>query len=76
MNYVLPYVAWVMSFSTNEERVTDFGANVYLLLLLLLLLLAAIDFSLGGSSTYTSTDSCHSVAVVLTLVQTVVTRWQ
>jgi hypothetical protein len=32
--------------------------------------------SLGGSSPYTSTDSCHSVAAVLTPVQTVVTRWQ
>jgi hypothetical protein len=44
-------------------------------LLLLLLLFTSIELSLGGSSPYTSTDSCHSVAAVLTPVQTVVTRW-
>jgi hypothetical protein len=38
--------------------------------------LTAVVLSVGGSSPYTSTDSCHSVAVVLTPVQTVVTRWQ
>jgi hypothetical protein len=36
----------------------------------------AIELSLGDSSPYTFTDSCHSVAVVLTPVQTAVTRWQ
>jgi hypothetical protein len=34
------------------------------------------QMSLGGSTPYTSTDSCHSVAVLLTPVQTAVTRWQ
>jgi hypothetical protein len=34
------------------------------------------QLSLGDSSPYTSTDSCHSVAAVLTPVQSVVTRWQ
>jgi hypothetical protein len=43
---------------------------------LLLLLLTATELSLGSSSPYTSTDSCHSVAAVVTPVQTVVTRWQ
>jgi hypothetical protein len=39
-----------------------------LLLLLLSSSFTAIELSLGGSSPYTSIDSCHSVAVVLTLV--------
>jgi hypothetical protein len=34
------------------------------------------QLSLGDSSPYTSTYSCHSVAAVLTPVHTVVTRWQ
>jgi hypothetical protein len=43
--------------------------SVTLYILLLLLLLTATELSLGGSRPYTSTDSCHSVAVDLTLVQ-------
>jgi hypothetical protein len=49
---------WVMlsvmdaSNSTSERRVADSGC--LLLLLLLLLLFTAIEFSLGGSSPYTS----------------------
>jgi hypothetical protein len=39
-------------------------------LLLLLLLLTTIELSIGDSRSYTGTDSCHSVTVGLTPVQT------
>jgi hypothetical protein len=36
----------------------------------IIIIATAIELSLGDSSPYTSTDSCHSVAAVLTPVQT------
>jgi hypothetical protein len=58
----------------NSTQVVCF--IIIIIIIIIAAAAAAIQLPLGGSSPYTSTDGCHSVAAVLTPVQTAVTRWQ